>query len=634
MNRTNAGFTNLLMAGMLVVLMAIGGIVTMVVRTSERVEQAQTRMNTDARAKKLAEYVIDNLATDNENNGNGDGILEVVPQYYTPLQQQPNSTQLTTGVSAGILAQAQSIGTSAGSIVGSNPTTGGAGQMIPTYVASGAQGPDTISGLGYLPANQIPEALQSDAAGNFFRICSVKLFDNSAPDTQWPQITADPYKNYFLLGTNANDSQRFINQPVFIIVSGKNGQAPVGANCDDYVSYALGNIPTPPGGDFVHVVKYGELVAAQLKKRLALVKDVPECGKDSYLQLKWDNAQSQATWECADDLQKFVSQDLPKCNSGDRLILQGDGTLACRSVTELNNPAGAQQLVQMDVIAAPFCPYGYTPTRVEFVASTGPMAMLNDRKVTCTKLYPEAQLSNMPAGVASPATLIRQYKTTQGNCSNTILQSPAGSVRPVFYLARDGRMQCMTVKRILPADIVVDDLSDLYGIDHTIGMYYERGYLVDPNTIAVFGTKRALLCQNNGSPNYNAERGELNCGSSILAANFARPPESNYACADGNYIVLTQRSGEPMVTNCFTPQQYDQFYINLQASDDFYFYDFGVARQGQACDQGEYISYLNGRLKCMNPQNFLLSIMPVQSCTRTQMLGWDRSDNKFICVER
>jgi hypothetical protein len=122
----NAGFTNLLMSGMVVVLMAIGGAVTLAVRTADRVEQTQAVLNTQQIQKKLAEYIVNNLVRDVEN----DGFLDLPEQWYLPNQRVP-------------LGPDQSF--------------------------------DPNDEPGYLSENIIPNELSHDSQNRPFRICSYKF---------------------------------------------------------------------------------------------------------------------------------------------------------------------------------------------------------------------------------------------------------------------------------------------------------------------------------------------------------------------------------------------------------------------------------------------------------------------------
>ena len=193
------------MAGMLAVLMTIGGIVTMVVRTSERVEQAQTRMNTQQIQDKLAQYLIDNKATDVD----GDGILELPEQWQYP--NAPNATAQAPALNTTNFSE-QNTAALSGFLRPSASAPSGQAGSVGTVVTPDPYSPEDTPGFIPLNAN-VPENLLFDADGNLFRVCSYKFTLNGTINDTEPNRTHTPLARLSF--------DEALNQTVFAIIGTK-----------------------------------------------------------------------------------------------------------------------------------------------------------------------------------------------------------------------------------------------------------------------------------------------------------------------------------------------------------------------------------------------------------------------------
>lgn len=576
MNRTNAGFTNLLMAGMLVVLMAIGGVVTMVVRTSERVEQAQGRMNTQQIQDKLAQYLIEKHATD-ELFEREEPLPDIMPDGILELPEQWASEERD-------------------------------------FVEGEEYAPDTMA--GYLPNNlDIPPALMRDANGQPFRICSYYYSrDNTNP-------TPDQIRR----ATGAQGlqtPQQVIDATVMAIISPRDGSNFSNLNCSLLTSSDNRSNVTNIK-DTIRFITYGELIAAQLKKRLAMINTVPECDKpNEFLKIDWVPGELVPQWTCVTEAMPFATQDIPiTCQDGDRVTLNDDGTINCVNITAINNVIGDtpsatsgttadQRLVPLDGIAAPLCPMGQYTSQIGLVSELGNFSLVTSNTIrvgnqwqTTNTLVPSVPVScqGFDPATGNPASSTRTLPLNIGNCDiNNVAMAPEydshrASELVMFYLARSGELTCLALGRVEAPSMgytnnMAPDLFDLFenkGIGFSSGLFFlSRGRVLTANSVRAGGSDNNAqfnICPAGKVAFYDPDNRDIICRDSVTYENYAAP-----------------------VSNSSTPY----------------------------CVNGSYVVFRNNRPTCVSATEVIAQITPAQSCTNTQIVGWNKLTHRFECMAR
>lgn len=512
----NAGFTNLLMSGMVVVLMAIGGAVTLAVRTADRVEQTQTVLNTQQIQKKLADYIVNNLVRDSDN----DGLLDLPEQWA--MDQAGNC--LTP------------------------PTANYDPNEMP----------------GCLPTNMgIPQILTKDANNKPFRLCLFKFSNDQ--DATFPN---NP--------TGTTGTRDTIAQSIALAIYSTNSNLPE-RGCFEIRDQAANSTDTLQTKDQILFLTYGEVLNAQIRKRMAMVTStIPECTPAQILQFTYNEQTNTGTWTCTDALLPFAANPLPaNCVAGSRVLLKSDNTFECRDFSQINNIGGqAQTAIPLDRIATSLCPYGYQAANFRRV-NLGDSSPLAQRQVTCNRIYGQE--------VGTAPILTQVYNVRQGSCSNAELTNVNNTAAhfPILYLARDGVLECLpTQHATTPAAPAVNLRAGLEGAGFTLSgnvpYVYDRGRLLPNNA----GTNGWSACNVGFSLHYNFTTKQMSCQAGEEFGQYAAP-NSNQPCTAGSIIM----------------------------------------RQG-------------GQISCVTKEAFLTSIAPAQSCTSGQYVTWNTGTGRFVCANK